>query len=187
MADAKENLESEVETEQAEVETPPADEVEEQADKNEKKESEAEKKEASAEDEALSVQLMRLQADFTNFRRRSEKEKADIYRLANEKLLTEMLPVLDNMERAMSHRGDQGKEKFAEGVEMVFNSLLQVLNNAGLAEIEAYQLPFDHNLHHAVITEATDGVESNTVTQVLQKGYTLNQKVIRPAMVKVSE
>ncbi len=174
----KKDAEQEIDVEE-QVET-------EQTAETEKGETEK-KEELSTEDEALSVQLMRLQADFTNFRRRTEKEKSDIYRLANEKLLTELLPVLDNMDRAMAHRNENGKEKFAEGVEMVFNGLLQVLNNAGLKEIEAEGLEFDHNLHHAVITEASDEVESNIVIQVLQKGYTLNEKVIRPAMVKVAE
>ncbi len=139
------------------------------------------------EEEALNVRFMRLSADFANYKKRVEKEKADIYRLGNEKLMLELLPVIDNIERALAHVEDSPKEKFVEGVEMIFSSLMNVLKNAGLKEIEAEGQPFDHNAHHAVLTEESDQYDSDTVTGVLQKGYRLNEKVIRPSMVKVSK
>ncbi len=142
---------------------------------------------ADPEEEALNIRFMRLSADFANFKKRVEKEKADIYRLGNEKLMLELLPVLDNIDRALSHADESPKEKFVEGVEMIMSSLLNVLKNAGLSEIEAAGQPFDHNAHHAVLTEESEDYDSDTVTGVLQKGYRLNDKVIRPAMVKVAK
>ncbi len=147
----------------------------------------AEEKPVDPEEEALNVRFMRLSADFANFKKRVEKEKADIYRLGNEKLMLELLPVLDNIDRALDHADESPKEKFVEGVEMILNNLMNVLVNAGLKEIEADGKPFDHNAHHAVLTEESDEYDSDTVTMVLQKGYKLNDKVIRPAMVKVSK
>ncbi len=147
----------------------------------------AEGKPADPEEEALNIRFMRLSADFANFKKRVEKEKADIYRLGNEKLMLELLPVLDNIDRALSHADESPKEKFVEGVEMILNSLLAALKNAGLSEIDAAGQPFDHNAHHAVLTEDSDDFDSDTVTGVLQKGYRLNDKVIRPAMVKVAK
>jgi molecular chaperone GrpE len=130
--------------------------------------------------------FLRLSADFANYKRRVEKEKLDIYRNATERLVKDLLPVIDNMERALSHSTDSPQEAFASGVEMVFKSLLEVLAKEGLKPIDALNQPFDHNLHHAVMTEDHQEFESDHVIGVLQKGYLLNEKVIRPAMVKVS-
>ncbi len=161
--------------------------VEQSAQDQSKDEQQEVEKPVDPEEEALNVRFMRLSADFANFRKRVEKEKADIYRLGNEKLMLELLPVLDNIDRALSHADESPKEKFVEGVEMIMSSLLNVLKNAGLSEIEAAGQPFDHNAHHAVLTEESEDHESDTVTGVLQKGYRLNDKVIRPAMVKVAK
>lgn len=143
-----------------------------------------EKKESSAEEEALNVKYMRLMADFQNFKRRTEKEKSDIYAFANEKIVSELLNVIDNFERALLH-GAAG-DSFAEGMNMIFKQLQGVLEKAGVKEIEALGLDFDPNFHNAVMTEDSTEYESGKVTEVLQKGYTLNSKVIRPSMVKVA-
>ena len=143
-----------------------------------------EKKPASAEEEALNVKYMRLMADFQNFKRRTEKEKSDIYAFANEKIVSELLNVIDNFERALLH-GAAG-DSFAEGMNMIFKQLQGVLEKAGVKEIEALGLDFDPNFHNAVMTEDSTEYESGKVTEVLQKGYTLNSKVIRPSMVKVA-
>ena len=143
-----------------------------------------EKKEATAEEEALNVKYMRLMADFQNFKRRTEKEKSDIYAFANEKIISELLNVIDNFERALLH-GAAG-DSFAEGMNMIFKQLQGVLEKAGVKEIEALGLDFDPNFHNAVMTEDSTEYESGKVTEVLQKGYTLNSKVIRPSMVKVA-
>ena len=146
--------------------------------------NDGEKKESSVEEEALNVKYMRLMADFQNFKRRTEKEKSDIYAFANEKIVSELLNVIDNFERALLH-GAAG-DSFAEGMNMIFKQLQEVLEKAGVKEIEALGLDFDPNFHNAVMTEDSTEYESGKVTEVLQKGYTLNSKVIRPSMVKVA-
>ena len=143
-------------------------------------------KEISKEEGEVNVRYLRLAADFQNYKKRVEKEKADIYAYANEKLVVELLDVIDNFERALEHSKDNC-ESFAEGMSMIFKQLKGVLEKSGLEEMSAQGELFDPNFHHAVMTENSVEYESGKVTQVLQKGYLLNKKVIRPAMVKVAE
>ncbi len=145
------------------------------------------KEEAQAvdpEEEAMSMKYMRLMADFQNFKRRTEKEKSDIYAYANEKIISEMLNVIDNFERALAV-GDP-EDNFCKGMEMILKQLQGVLEKAGASEIEALGQEFDPNFHNAIMMEDSTEYESGKVTGVLQKGYVLNSKVIRPAMVKVA-
>lgn len=144
-------------------------------------EKEPTEKEASEEDS--DTRYLRLMADFQNYKKRVEKEKTELYSYANEKLVTEMLDVIDNFERALDQE-DVG-EGFKEGMEMIFKQLSGVLEKSGLAEIAALGEEFDPNIHNAVMTEDTEEYESGKVSGVMQKGYTLNGKVIRPSMVKV--
>ncbi len=146
--------------------------------------AESDKPEKDAEEEALNTKYMRLMADFQNFKRRTEKEKSDIYAFANEKLVKELLDVIDNFERALAV-GNDG-DKFLEGMEMILKQLQGVLEKAGVAEIKCLGEDFDPNFHNAVMTEDSTEYESGKVTAVLQKGYTLNGRVVRPVMVKVS-
>ena len=148
-------------------------------------EPEAEAREVSKEEEELNTRYLRLAADFQNYKKRVEKEKGDIYAYANEKLVVELLDVIDNFERALEHSGEG--ESFAEGMNMIFKQLKGVLEKSGVEEMNATGEQFDPNFHHAVLTENSAEFESGKVTQVLQKGYLLNKKVIRPAMVKVAE
>lgn len=148
------------------------------AEEGEQKKEEEEKEESSDE------KYMRLMADFQNYKRRTEKEKADVYTYANEKIMTDLLQVLDNFERALANECQD--KKYAEGMELIFKQLSDVLTKSGLEEIEAKGKEFDPNFHHAVLTDDNDEFESGQVTEVLQKGYKLNNKVIRPAMVKVN-
>lgn len=150
--------------------------------KAEAAEDKKEEKEAEPEEDG-DAKYLRLMADFQNYKKRVEKEKKDLYSYANEKLVTELLAVLDNFERALSHE-DTG-DGFKEGMEMIFKQLVDVLEKSGLAEIAALGEDFDPNFHNAVMTEETEEYESGKVSGVLQKGYTLNGKVIRPSMVKV--
>lgn len=140
--------------------------------------------EADQEDEDLNSKYMRLMADFQNYKRRTEKEKGDIYAYANEKIVSELLDVIDNFERALEH--GEGDESFVQGMNNIFKILKGVLEKSGLEEIEALGTEFDPNFHNAVMTEDSSEYESGCVTQVLQKGYKLNSKVIRPSMVKVA-
>ncbi len=135
----------------------------------------------------LGDRLLRLQADFDNYRKRNAKEREEVYSYALEDVMVQLLPVIDNFERALdSFKAGDLDEKYVEGLEMVYKNFIETLNKNGLAEIKAINCTFDPNFHHAVMqTEAEDGDE-NLVKEVFQKGYTLNSKVIRPSMVKVA-
>lgn len=152
----------------------------------EQAEAVVENKEASKEEEELNTRYLRLAADFQNFKRRVEKEKSDIYACANEKIVVDLLDVIDNFDRALEH-SSTGGESFADGMKMIFKQLKGVLEKNGVEEILSLGEEFDPNFHHAVLTDASDQYESGKVTAVLQKGYLLNKRVIRPAMVKVAE
>ncbi|MCQ2548267.1 MAG: nucleotide exchange factor GrpE [Clostridia bacterium] len=156
----------------------------EQTAEEEVKEEETKVEEKKEEDEALELKYTRLMADFQNFKRRSNEEKAGIYQRANESIVVELLLVMDNFERAMEHAPEG--DAFAEGVSQIYKQLQGVLDKNGVKEIEAQGLEFDPNFHNAVMTEDSDEVESGHIIQVLQKGYTLNGKVVRPSMVKVA-
>lgn len=135
--------------------------------------------------EKLRDSLQRLQADFTNYRNRQEKEKKDIYKYASESLITKLLSVIDNLERALKEV--QEESPFTKGIELVRDDLMNILKNEGLEMIDSDGQLFDANLHHAVFMEESKEVESEHIIETFQKGYTLNSKVIRPAMVKVSK
>ena len=143
------------------------------------------KNDASQDDETWSEKYTRLMADFQNFRKRTDKEKADVYSFANEKIMTDLLAVLDNFERALD--SECKDEAYAEGMKMIFKQLTDILTASGLEEIDAVGQDFDPNFHHAVLTDNNEDFDSGKVTEVLQKGYKLNGKVIRPSMVKVNE
>lgn len=142
--------------------------------------------EQNKEDEELNTRYLRLAADFQNFRKRVEKEKSDIYAYANEKIVVDLLDVIDNFERALEH-SEGSSDSFLEGMNMIFKQFKGVLEKSGVEEMSPTGEAFDPNFHHAVIMESSSEHESGNVTQVLQKGYLLNKKVIRPAMVKVAE
>ncbi|MGO1370024.1 MAG: nucleotide exchange factor GrpE [Senegalia sp. (in: firmicutes)] len=136
----------------------------------------------------LNDSFLRLQADFTNYKRRVEKDKESIYQFANEKLVLELLDVIDNFERAFASASeDEEKEGFYEGVVMVYKQLLEILQKNGLEEIDSKDEKFDPNLHHAVMQEESDDVDEEIIIDVFQKGYKLKNKVIRPSMVKVAK
>lgn len=135
--------------------------------------------------EELTDSLLRLQADFTNYKNRIKKERENIYSYAIEDLINQLLPILDNFERALDSAEEE--DGFYQGVKMIYEQFLEVLKNNGLSEIECKGEVFDPNLHHAVFVEETKDKEEGIILEVLQKGYTLNDKVIRPSMVKVSK
>ena len=157
----------------------------------EPKAAEPEKGDAKSSEEAESERYMRLMAEFQNFKKRAAKEKTDIHAYANEKLMNELLPVLDNFERALETKTDDSQSEelknYAQGMELIFQQMKTALSNHGLKEILALGEDFDPNKHSAVMTEETDEYESGKVSKVLQKGYELNGRVIRPAMVAVSK
>lgn len=128
---------------------------------------------------------LRLQAEYSNYMRRTQEEKQTIGIFANEKIITELIPVIDSMERAMDACADKEDDMY-KGIELVHKQLIDCLEKFEVEEIRALNEDFDPNLHLAVMQESVEGVEPNKVVMVLQKGYKLNTKVIRPTMVKVS-
>lgn len=143
-------------------------------------------KEIVKEDEAILNRLVRLQADFENFKKRSQKEKTEMYQFASENFATKLLPVMDNLERAEAALSDASEEAkgYIDGLEMVFRQLKDVLKEEGLEEIVC-EGPFDPNLHHGVAVGQDDEKDDQEIIDVFQKGYKFKGKVIRPAMVKV--
>lgn len=134
----------------------------------------------------LKNQLLRLQADFMNFKRRNEEAKQSSMDYAVEKFALDILPCIDNFERALESNNEE-KGGFYEGVSLIYHELMRVLDKNNIEEIKSLDEEFDPNIHHAVFLEEVEGVEPDRVTDVLQKGYQLKDKVIRPAMVKVSK
>ena len=154
----------------------------------EKEESENSSDALTKEIEELKSSMQRLQADFVNYKRRVEKEKEQISTFANEKIMTELLPVIDNLERALDSCNEDEKESsIFSGVELVQKQLIDSLGKFGLERICDEGCDFDPNFHHAVMQEEVEGVESEKIVEVFQKGYKLSEKVIRPSMVKVSK
>ncbi len=136
--------------------------------------------------EEATEKFVRLQAEFQNYKKRTEKEKANLYKFANEKLILDLLPLMDNMERAIVS-SEGSSEKVVDGIKMIKKSLDDFFEKNGVKYIEAVGKPFDPEFHHAVMTEESDEIESEHIIEELQKGYMLNEKVIRYSMVKVSK
>ncbi|UJL44887.1 nucleotide exchange factor GrpE [Virgibacillus sp. NKC19-16] len=152
--------------------------------------SDSEQKEMEAlkqEKEELQDRLLRLQAEFDNFKKRSQKEKEVDRKYKAQDLVNELLPAIDNFERALQVEVTDATSSLIDGITMVYQQLKDALKSQGVEEIEAEGNVFDPNLHHAVMQVEEEEVESNTVVEELQKGYILNDRVIRPAMVKVNK
>ncbi len=149
---------------------------------------ESQLKEKDKKIEELTDQLLRLQADFMNYKNRVEKDRENMYTYAIEDLINQLLPILDNFERALDSVEENNKEdSFYQGIKMIYEQFLRVLEDNGICEIECKGKVFDPNLHHAVFVEEVEDKEEGIVLDVLQKGYMLDGKVIRPSMVKVSK
>lgn len=132
--------------------------------------------------------FIRLHAEFDNFKKRITKDKQDAIRFANQELIREILPFVDNLERSLQH-ADETKniEALRQGIEMTIQHLLKVLEKSGLESIKAKGEPFDPNVHEAIMQVDTDDIEPNIVVEELQRGYKLHGRVIRPATVTVSK
>ncbi|AYU55370.1 nucleotide exchange factor GrpE [Staphylococcus debuckii] len=131
---------------------------------------------------------LRLYAEFENYKRRIQNENQTLKTYQAQSVLTDILPTIDNIERALQIEGDDESFKsLQKGVQMVYESLLRALNENGLEEIEAVGQQFDPNFHQAVMQDNDESFESNAVTQELQKGYKLKDRVLRPSMVKVNQ
>lgn len=134
----------------------------------------------------VNEKYLRLQAEFQNFKKRTEKEKTDLYKYANEKVFADLLPLMDNMERALAST-ESGTDGIVEGLKMIKKSFDDIFSKNGIAVIEAMGAEFDPELHHAVMSDDSDDHDSEHVIEEFQKGYTLNGKVIRHSMVKVAK
>ena len=153
-------------------------------------EAEAEQ-DPAAEAEALKVQLAegaermkRLQADFENFRRRTRQEKEELSNMVVQDFIKELLPMLDNFDRAMAAEATDAA-KFQQGVEMIYNQLAEILKNRGMELIDTKEAKFDPNFHQAVMRVENPDLEDEAIAMELQKGYMVKGKVIRPSMVQV--
>ncbi len=127
---------------------------------------------------------LRVAAEYDNFRRRSLKDKEDAADKAKSAVIIEFLGVIDNFERALA--SESADESFRKGVEMIYNQYVEILKKQGVEEIEAMDKPFDPNIHSAVTQVTDENLGENVVCQVFQKGYIMNGKVIRHAMVAVA-
>lgn len=139
---------------------------------------------------SLQEALLRNQAELQNYKRRKEEESERVLKYKNEDIIKELLPIVDNFERAIKMDDDDLSDevsKFLAGFKLIYTNTLNILNKFEVKEISAEGIEFDPNFHHAVLTEHDETKPAGVVLEVLQKGYTYKDRVIRPAMVKVNE
>ena len=138
--------------------------------------------------EEVNDRLLRQMAEFENFRRRSEKEKTQMYDMGAKTVIEKILPVIDNFERGLATlTPEQKKEPFAEGIDKVYTQLMTELAGLGVTPIDALGCEFDPALHNAVMQVETDEYESGVIAQEMQKGYKYNDTVVRHSMVAVAQ
>ncbi len=138
----------------------------------------------------LEEEVLKAKADNINYRRRKDEEVSRMLEFANEDMAKDILPIVDNFERAINlddtNLNDE-LSKFLSGFKMIYCHLVEVLEKYDIKTIDGVNVPFDPTIHQGVLTEKVEGIEPGMVVEVMQKGYILKGKVIRPAMVKVSE
>jgi molecular chaperone GrpE len=144
----------------------------------------AERDKLAAEKADLYDRLLRKQAEFDNFRRRTERDRSDYLQFAGMDVARELLPVLDDFERAL--KVECSDSNYAKGIVLIHQRLSDILKKMGVEPLEAAGRKFDPNVHEAVVRFPTDEVEDQTVLEVFQKGYNFKGKLLRPAMVKVA-
>ena len=187
-----ENTEKEVAAEntaKAETSDEEADDAD-TADKDEKKglfkKKKKDKKDIQIEE--LNDKVIRQMAEFDNFRKRTEKEKSQMFDSGASTMIEKLLPVVDDFERGIAAMSDDDKEtSFAQGMEMIYKKMMGILEGAGVTAIEAVGKEFDPNFHNAVMQTASEEYDSGVIAQELQKGYMYKEKVIRHSMVIVAE
>jgi len=150
---------------------------------DERVEQQEEQEGAAAE---IDDRLLRLAADFDNYKKRAARERQEYVAFANERLLKELLPILDDLERALDAAEEQQEAQLEEGVRLVHRSLAGLLERQGVKEI-ATEGAFDPHVHEALLAQPSEDAESGAVIDVVQKGYTLGDRVVRPARVIVAE
>lgn len=158
--------------------------------KSKKKKLTSEIEELVKQNEELKEKVLYKEAELINYRRRKDEETANMLKYANMGLIEELLPILDNFERAIKlddNNLNDEVSRFLQGFKMMYSSFSEVLKNFGVKEIEALGKEFDHNYHEALMTDNIEDVDDNIVTEVLLKGYMLKDRVLRPASVKVNK
>ena len=160
--------------------------------KNNKKECKKDKliEELTKKNEELLNKVLYSQAEFANYKKRREVETSNMLKYSNQEIAKELLPIVDNFERAIklddANLNDE-LSKFLEGFKIIYTHLVEVLKKYEVNEIDCLDKEFDPNLEQALMTSKVEGVKPGIVVEVLQKGYMLKDKMIRPALVKVSE
>ena len=136
----------------------------------------------------LQERMLRQAAELENYKKRTEREKSEFFKRANEGLVKDLLPVLDNLERALESAAESPQaDNLVQGVEMIHSELLKTLERHGLEPMEALGQPFDPELHEAMMQQENPELDDNTVTAQAQKGYLFQGRLLRPAMVVVSK
>ncbi|MCR5468278.1 MAG: nucleotide exchange factor GrpE [Lachnospiraceae bacterium] len=181
----EEKTASEEEAKEAEV---VSEEAEETAESEEAEASDEEKKDKKDEMiDDLKDKLMRQMAEFENFRKRSEKEKSQMYDMGVKSFIEKILPVVDNFERGLAQVPEENKnDSFVDGMNLVYKQILTAFDEIGVAAIETEGKEFDPNLHNAVMHVEDDSVGDNMIVEEFQKGYTYHDSVVRHSMVKVA-
>ncbi|MDQ6664670.1 MAG: nucleotide exchange factor GrpE [Acidobacteriota bacterium] len=144
----------------------------------------AERDKLSSEKAELQDVLLRRQAEFNNFRRRTERDRSDFVQYAGMELVRELLPVLDDFERAL--QADSGSKDYAKGVELIYQRMYDTMKKIGLEPIDTAGKIFDPHLHQAVEKVQTDDAEDHAILSEFQRGYHFKGKLLRPSMVKVA-
>lgn len=184
----------ETDGQEVESKTKEKDEVQQEEHKKKKKKDEIiEELQKSLEEKEENIKILQdkllyFQAEFENFKKLKIKEKQEILMFGNEVLIRQLLPVLDNLERALEHVSKTEDLKgIEEGVEITLNEFLKVLEKSGVTRVDALGKKFDPNIHEALYQEERDDVEPDTIVSEFQKGYMLNGRLIRPSRVSVSK
>ena len=146
-----------------------------------------EKNRLAAEFKEANDKYLRLYAEFDNYRKRVNKDKEELIRYGNERLLHELLPFIDHLEMALKHASNESSSGLVQGVEITLKGLKKTLDKFGLTEIEAEGKPFDPSIHHAISQVEREDADENIVVEELRKGYRLKDKVLRASLVAVSK
>lgn len=183
---AEENGEAKLDEVNAEIEAELMDEMDAEA---AEQEQQSETEQLKAQVATANDQVLRVQAEMQNVRRRAERDVENAHKYALDKFAADLLPVVDNLERALAaiDSADEGQKAVAEGLELTLKSFMEVLVRYKIEAIDPAGEPFDAELHQAVSMVPNPDLEHNTVMDVFQKGYSLNGRLVRPAMVVVSQ
>lgn len=138
--------------------------------------------------DATTDQMLRIAAEFENYKKRVQREQTELMKYAGENIIKDLIPILDNFERAInSAKSNSSSDSLHQGIDLIYKQLTELLKQRGVSQIEAVGKKFDPNLHEAVLQVASNEYPENTVIAEFQKGYILNNRVVRPSIVSVSK